>query len=74
MFFYIIENIIEKVLRICTVLSGSFEDMDIFSEFQLSSDGGGELFVPIADRFLIPGAQQFIIVLYFFLLYKRYRV
>ena len=30
--------------------SSSFEDIDIFHVFQLSFDGGGELYRPIKDR------------------------
>ena len=48
---------IEKVIRLCTVLiffcllSGSFEDMGIFHEFQLSFVGvGGGFYISIADR------------------------
>ena len=38
-------NTREEVLRICTILiflDGSYEHMDIFREFQLSSGWGGE--------------------------------
>ena len=49
---FLFVKIIEKVMRLCTVLkiiflSGSFEDRAIFHVSQLSYDGGGALCAPV---------------------------
>ena len=41
-----------KNIECFVFVNGSFEDMGIFREFQLRSDGGGELYVAIPDRLI----------------------
>ena len=56
---------IEKVIRLCTVFGGSFEDIGYFYVFQLSLVGGGLYLSKTDDRYIREKCPYLFIFHYF---------